>query len=173
MHDPHDPTPRHALYRSLWARLHPLDDDARDAAIGALRAWAEDSGRARDSHRPLSRAETRMLAADGLVEVGSHTRSHANLPALSPDRQREEIRQGKNELEMLIGRPVQHFAYPHGLYQAATPGRVREAGFRSACTTWPSPVWRGSDAYRLPRIAVEDWDGHEFARRLRTWMKEV
>jgi hypothetical protein len=71
-----------------------------------------------------------------------------------------------------------NFAYPHGNYSQETTALVREAGFTSACTTYPRTVRRcdapkeppqGGDRFKLPRVVVEDWDGEEFAKQLSEW----
>jgi hypothetical protein len=61
---------------------------------------------------------------------------------------------------------VTSFAYPYGSYDAATVEAVRTARFARACTSDHGPVGRGADPFALPRVAVRDWDGDEFARRL-------
>ena len=56
----------------------------------------------RASHRVLSPQELVDLAEGGLVEVGAHTVSHAQLSALPIDQQREEIGQSKTQLERIL-----------------------------------------------------------------------
>jgi peptidoglycan/xylan/chitin deacetylase (PgdA/CDA1 family) len=165
-----DPTRRHAIFRTLWTRMQAMPERDREAALAALRSWAGDTAPARGTHRALTADELAKLAADGLIEIGGHTASHANLKALPSDAARDQIARGKREVERLLGAPVRSFAYPYGLYAADTAKLVRDSGFTAACTTWPSPVWRGSDPLMLPRMTVGDWDGDEFARRLNEWM---
>ena len=170
MSKPADPTPRHAAYRSLWQRLH-TQPDGRASILTALRRWAGAAATSRSGHRTLTSAELTALADGGLIEIGAHTVTHPNLPTLSADAQRLEIMKSKSDLEVSLGRPVTNFAYPHGLYTRQTADLVREAGFQSACTTWSSVVWRGSDLFTLPRVAVDNWDGEEFSRRLARWFQ--
>ncbi|HZS11561.1 MAG TPA: polysaccharide deacetylase family protein [Nitrospirales bacterium] len=166
-----EPTPRHALYRRLWSRLQSMTGPARETALATLRDWAGDEGQPRSTHRTMTRAEIAILAAGGLIEIGAHTATHAKLNTLPPAEQRDEIARGKRELEAVTGAPLHSFAYPHGLYSDDTPRLVRESGFQSACTTWPSTVWRRSDPFLLPRFMAQNWDGEEFARRLTDWLR--
>jgi peptidoglycan-N-acetylglucosamine deacetylase len=53
---------------------------------------------------------TRSLAER--FEIGAHTRLHLRLPTLSLAAARQEIVDGKAELEDFIGREVRSFCYP-------------------------------------------------------------
>jgi peptidoglycan/xylan/chitin deacetylase (PgdA/CDA1 family) len=107
------------------------------------------------------------LAADPLVTIGAHTRSHAILAKLSPERALEEITQGRAELERALGRPVDHFAYPVGTSVAACQREfslVQALGFRSAVTTRRGLIHGEHAAHmaRLPRVSL---NGHFQATR--------
>jgi hypothetical protein len=43
---------------------------------------------------------------------------------------------------------------------------VKKAGFALACTTRRGRVTRRTRRYRIPRLAVHDWDGDRFAREV-------
>ncbi|MEZ0092697.1 polysaccharide deacetylase family protein [Streptacidiphilus sp. EB129] len=58
-------------------------------------------------------------------EIGGHTLTHQRLPLISEQEAAAEIRDGKAELEEIIGAPVTSFCYPRGEY---TPVHVRQAG---------------------------------------------
>ena len=77
-------------------------------------------------------------------------------------------------LESAAGSPVRAFAYPYGSpwdVSRTTVLLAREAGFATACANTPGPVDTESDLFWLPRCLVRDWDGAEFARRLRTFFQ--
>jgi peptidoglycan-N-acetylglucosamine deacetylase len=67
-------------------------------------------------------------------EVGGHTLSHTQLPALEESRAWEEIRGCKDWLEDVLGRPVQSFCYPRGKYNRRIRELVKRAGFLGART---------------------------------------
>ena len=168
----HAPTARHALYRALHPQLRPLEDTQRQAVLEQLRRWSGIDAGVRPTHRPLSVEELVRLAAGGRVDIGAHTVTHPVLAALPVAAQQREIQASKEQLEFLLGAPVNSFAYPYGSsqdYAQRTVALVRAAGFASACANIPEPVWQGSDPYQLPRFLVRDWDGEEFSRRLRAW----
>lgn len=169
------PTPRHALYRTLWQLMHPLSDDERQEIRKALLAWAGASASARPTHRAMAPEEIIELAQGGLIEVGCHTVTHPQLSALNLKAQRDEITRGKGELEAMLGGRVSSFAYPYGRecdYTRETVALVREAGFDCACSTLPAPVTRGADPFQLPRLQVQDMNGEAFARLLSEYLRD-
>jgi len=168
-----NPTVRHSLYRSLFEILHPLPDGDRQKILEKLARWAGTDTLHRQTHCTLLPEELIQLADGGLVEIGSHTISHPVLSALSVAAQVDEISRSKSHLEELLGHPVNSFAYPFGgrsHYTEQTVAAVRQAGFTLACSNFAGVVHRGIDRWQLPRFLVRDWDGDEFARRLKSWL---
>jgi peptidoglycan/xylan/chitin deacetylase (PgdA/CDA1 family)/SAM-dependent methyltransferase len=169
------PGPRQALYRSLYDLLYPMAEDERRAVLDELLAWAGAKPVARTAHRFLSLEEAITLSRGGLIEVGAHTVTHPALSALPIASQRDEIRQSKDRLEEVMGRPVTSFAYPYGTqddYAAETVALVREAGFACACSAVEDTVGSSTDRFQLPRVFVQDWDGEEFAKQLLRWFND-
>jgi peptidoglycan/xylan/chitin deacetylase (PgdA/CDA1 family) len=164
------PTARHVMYADLWRRLYPLPHDQKRALLDELLDWAGLETRMRLSHRLLSLAEAKQLGHTSRIEIGAHTVTHPPLPELPLSDQTHEIRQSKRFLEETLNRPVSCFSYPHGHYDPGTMSIVREAGFRSACTTDARTVSKQSECLALPRVQVMDWSGDEFRRRLRGWL---
>jgi peptidoglycan/xylan/chitin deacetylase (PgdA/CDA1 family) len=107
------------------------------------------------------------------VDIGAHTTTHASLAHQTAAEQRREIQESRRVLEAMIDRPVRSFAYPFGTrgdVNTTTVALVREAGFHQACTALPGVVTSHSDRWQLPRCGIRNWDGEEFARRLRTML---
>jgi peptidoglycan/xylan/chitin deacetylase (PgdA/CDA1 family) len=163
------PTRRHALYYSLWSMLGAFPKDEKRHVLDQLLAWSGLERVCRPAHRALSVAELLALHRGNSIEIGAHTVTHPFLSGLPEAFQRDEIRRSKSALEGMLGSPVTSFAYPHGDYTAGTVTAVREAGFECACSSTVESVRRGADRFRLPRVAVPDCDGEEFARRLSEW----
>ncbi len=85
-------------------------------------------------------------------EIGAHTLSHASLPALSDEKKREEIGDGRRILEEALGGEVTTFAYPYGEFDDRSIEIVREAGFSSAWTMRPCLNNPGADLLSLGRF---------------------
>ena len=169
-----DPGPRQHLYRSLCRLLRPLPGEERRGILDELTAWAGRRSAGRKTHRVLSVDEVSRLAEGGLIEIGAHTVSHPVLAALPAGEQRGEILGSKAHLEEVLGRAVIAFSYPYGArsdYTTETVAIVQEAGFACACSNVADVVCRASDRFQLPRVLVRDWDGDEFARRLKGWFR--
>jgi peptidoglycan/xylan/chitin deacetylase (PgdA/CDA1 family) len=161
---------RPALYHALHQRLGRLAGAVRARALASLRAWAGVDAACRATHRPLAAAELATIARDPSIAIGAHTVSHSYLGALADDEQAREIGDSKRTLEALVGRPVEHFSYPHGDHEPETIAHVRAAGFRVACGSASAPVAGAVDAFDLPRIEVPNFSGAAFARWLDEWL---
>jgi peptidoglycan/xylan/chitin deacetylase (PgdA/CDA1 family) len=114
----------------------------------------------------MTHDEARLLAADGLVEIGAHTVTHPPLAEFDVAARFNEITKSKTACEALTGAPVAAFAYPYGNFDANVRRAVKAAGFSCACSGDHSPVVTGSDVLALPRIQVRDWNGDRFERAL-------
>ncbi len=156
----------HALYNFLLA----LDVEEQSQVINTIRSW---SGISSDEPTvcAMNHAELLQLAEGGLIEIGAHTRHHPMLPRLVLERQREEIISSKQDLESLLGRRVDGFAYPHGKATDDTKRIVREADFTFACTSLHDVVRPAGDLHELTRFWQKDVDGDIFLQGLRLWMK--
>jgi peptidoglycan/xylan/chitin deacetylase (PgdA/CDA1 family) len=166
-------TPSERLRRVLWSRLRELHPEERWRLIAELQSWAGQSVAVRSDRRVMTAAEVRLLGADGLIEIGSHTATHPRLAALPATDQLDDIRRGKQRLEEIIEAPVTSFSYPFGGQfdvSATTVNAVRQAGFARACTTRRGVVRPSTNPLRLPRLYVGDWSGEEFERNLAQWL---
>ena len=158
------------LYHALHQRVGRLPGGARAQVLTALRHWAGVDAKCRPTHRPLSESELATVASSDGVCIGAHTVSHSYLGALTADEQMREIHESKRQLEAVIGRPVEHFSYPHGDHEPDTVTRVRTAGFRVACGSACAPVAADADLFDLPRVEVPNFSGAAFARWLDEWV---
>jgi peptidoglycan/xylan/chitin deacetylase (PgdA/CDA1 family) len=119
--------------------------------LGKTNVWDESIG---IPQTPLmDEAEIRQWVAGG-QEIGSHTHRHVNLLETEESGCREEMALGKTGLESVIGRPVEHFCYPYGHYEARHVELAREMGFVTATTTQRSRCHAGVDMLELPRVPV-------------------
>jgi len=107
---------------------------------------------------PLKKEQLREMISSGLIEIGSHSRSHAILPRLSAVQKREEIMGSKKILEELCGAPVESFAYPNGDYDAECAALAREAGYTSALACGMKLSRAGEDPFTVSRLALGPGD---------------
>ncbi len=167
------PTPRHAAYRELHAKLRSLPPSQRDKLLGELNSLAGFASEpAREEYRPLTTAELRELDRGELADVGAHGLTHSALANLTLEDQGEEIEGSKRRLESLLGRHINLFSYPFGGkrdFTVKTTRVVQEAGFTAACTGRVGRVEPSSDPFRLPRIPVYDWDGEHFEKQIESF----
>jgi peptidoglycan/xylan/chitin deacetylase (PgdA/CDA1 family) len=117
--------------------------------------------------RMLSASELRGLDA-GRIEVGSHSATHPWLSRIPLEQARVELKDSKAQLEDVIGRPVEHFAYPFGNYNDAVRSAVAEAGYSAACSTRWGKRHTEADLFALRRVEVMGQDSLlKFAWKLR------
>lgn len=134
-------------------------------AVGGTKVWDRHEGM--PQRRMLTGAECRTLADAGVV-IGSHTVTHAKLGDASPEAVLDEVRASKVRLEDLLGRPVEHFAYPFGSFSRTARDAVQAAGYRSACSTLPGTNDQRADPFVLRRAYITGRDDvAAFARKLR------
>jgi peptidoglycan/xylan/chitin deacetylase (PgdA/CDA1 family) len=166
------PTERHALYVDLYEVIRPLASDQQDEMLETLRVWSGYKASAPKSNLPMTARELRELRQENLIEVGAHTISHPVLSTLPLDSQRHEISESRKLLQEIADQPITGFAYPYGGdgdYTRETVDIVRKAGFESAFLVGSGLVRRESEAFRLSRNWVGNWNGEQFAGRLQRW----
>lgn len=106
-------------------------------------------------HEPgfVNETEVRRLDAAGM-DVGAHTRTHVPLNAVPTAEMKGQILGSRNDLQRVLGHPVQWFAYPYGSYNAAVVAEVRKAGFVLAVTTQGGTRASAQAPLTIPRIHV-------------------
>lgn len=115
--------------------------------------------------------------ADLGVEIGAHTRTHADLGDVNVEQLAWEIAGSKDDLEKLIGGAVRYFAFPFGQHANMTTTGfqvVHEAGFAGVCSAYGGYNFPGKDSFHLERfhadpeiIRLKNWLSID-PRKLRT-----
>jgi peptidoglycan/xylan/chitin deacetylase (PgdA/CDA1 family) len=161
-----------AAEKHVVAWLQPKAPEVIDEGLAELRAWAQDEPAVPDDERPLTVDELRELSSSSLIDVGAHTRTHANLRYVDPERLMEELAGSRADLErwLEIASP-DGLAYPFGIpgadVDAETRCAARSAGFRYAVLNSPGMVTPETDRYGLPRLPVENTGADAFASLIR------
>jgi peptidoglycan/xylan/chitin deacetylase (PgdA/CDA1 family) len=106
-------------------------------------------------HEPgfLNPTEVRRLDAAGM-DIGAHTRTHVPLATVSSKELISQVRGSREDLERVLGHPVQWFAYPFGSFDANVIAEVHAAGFVLAVTTQGGTRESSLDPLTMPRIHV-------------------
>jgi peptidoglycan/xylan/chitin deacetylase (PgdA/CDA1 family) len=115
----------------------------------------------RDAPRHLGRQEIHELSRAGMA-IGFHTLRHRILVRLDDEDVAAALTVGRKEIEDVIGRPLVHFAYPHGKADRRTADKAKEAGYESAWTGRPHAMRRGDDRYLLGRWEPGELDVDDF-----------
>jgi len=115
------------------------------------------------------------MLKSGLIEIGSHTLTHDNLPTLSEEQKHQEISDSKKQIEVLFNIKCNSFCYPFGLYDETDLKLVENAGYSNATS-----VEKGIDdiqqvsAYQLKRITISGKDNfYAFKLKLKTGKRGV
>lgn len=99
----------------------------------------------------LRAAQIREMVANGL-EIGFHTRRHEVMTMLGDDQLAHALREGRGDLETVVGYELSTFAYPSGMVDARVAEATRDAGFESGFTTETAAVSDQCNPLLLPRV---------------------
>jgi peptidoglycan/xylan/chitin deacetylase (PgdA/CDA1 family) len=88
------------------------------------------------------------------MEIGSHTRTHADLTTLDLPEAKDQIFNSKKELETMFETEVRHFCYPYGRYTTEHAELVASAGYATATTTNRGHSKRGDNLFCLKRLMI-------------------
>lgn len=133
----------HDLKREIEALCTKYDVDMEALCRGLCMSWDE----------------VKTFAADPLVTIGAHSISHCNLARQSEEIAAQEMAVGRARIEQVLGRGVQHFAYPYGDREAAGEREfalAAAAGFKTAVTTRPGMLFAENAGHMtaLPRVSL-------------------
>lgn len=141
----------------LIERKVPLTYFVTTSAV--LEGWPFPHDLAQGRYLPANTpAQLRELAELG-VEIGAHTRTHADLGQLrDPAQLRDEVVGARADLEDALGEPVRYFAFPFGQPRHMQPAAFQlaaEAGYEAVCSAYGGYNWPGDDAFHLQRFCVD------------------
>ncbi len=123
------------------------------ATVFVVSGWLGETHPAAPWTRIVTADELRDLSKTG-VQIGGHSVTHADLSTLPYEGACEELARGKEQLEEVLGKPVEVAAYPYGRANEETVRAARDAGFRAACGASARGSW--SDPHFLPRQDMDN-----------------
>lgn len=151
-------------YRDFYDHVLPALVRYQVPALLYLATGLVEGGDTAAEEDRLTWSQLEEAVSTGLVTVGSHTHSHADLSRGGEATARDEMRRSKELIEDRLGRACRHFSFPWGV---GSPGAQREA--RRYFDTAALDAWRTNrrgriDPYRLGRTPVLRSDGWTFFR---------
>jgi peptidoglycan/xylan/chitin deacetylase (PgdA/CDA1 family) len=148
--------------RILSAWLQGMAPEQLEATVEALREWAGIAAGPLPEDRAMTVDELRGLP----LAIGAHARDHPSLRMLTPERQHEQARRSREDLDSWLGSAPTAFSYPFGAFGADWDDRtvleVARAGFTTAVGNMPGAVTPATNRLMLPRLTVPDVDGEMF-----------
>ncbi|BCZ46864.1 deacetylase [Clostridium gelidum] len=106
----------------------------------------------RDSY--LTAEEIKEMSDYG-IDIESHTVSHVKLSTLSYKDQLKELKNSKDTIENITGKPVISIAYPEGKFNKDTKKATLEAGYSMGFTIERGYADRNDNPAQLNRICVD------------------
>lgn len=103
--------------------------------------------------RYLTWGQVREMSRAGF-SFGGHTCTHPHLTALSSDAAFAEIDTCRRQIEDELGQAVEWFSYPFSDLDRRVEDLVLSAGFKYACTTYPSSNPPGGRIPTVDRVGV-------------------
>lgn len=144
-------------YADLHHEALPLlDEHGFNATLFVTTGWIDDAGHhgtGRPLDRMLSWCHVRELAAAGM-EIGAHSRSHAQLDQIPDQALYAELYDSKALLEDQIGHKVGSFAYPYGYSSKRVREAVQAIGYSQAAVVGNAAANVEEDLFTLSRLTV-------------------
>jgi len=144
-------------FDDLYEQVFPLlTQNHIPAIIYLVTDRTENNWKSRKALRPL-----KLLSPERICEMsrhgimfGSHTRTHENLTQCTDDQLLNEVVNSKKIIEDMLGLEVKHFCYPYGSVNQHVAETVKQAGYKTACTTKKGSVYLNSNPFMLPRLTI-------------------
>jgi len=112
----------------------------------------------------LNWSQVSEAASTGLIEIGSHTHTHADLDRLPAPAVEDELRRSRDLIEEHVGAPCRAFAYPHAVFSPGAEAAVRRHYETAAVGGWRKNIGGALDPYRIARVPITRADGDRFFR---------
>ena len=119
--------------------------------LGKTNKWQQPAGDITESL--MDEVQVREWLAAG-QRIGSHTQTHPRLTQIPPEQAKEEIVASRKLLEDRFGVAIEHFCYPYGEWNERVRDLVKEAGYRTACTTVTGINQDEASPYELKRFTA-------------------
>ena len=130
-----------------------------------LQNWATDkdlnqASEELNSENMLSNTQIKEMLNSNLIEIGSHTLDHVNLPKISEDEKLKQIKESKEQIEKTFNINCNSFAYPFGFFDNESVKMVEACCYTNAVTTINGVFNKSKDSiFKIPRILISGRQG--------------
>ena len=153
------PRTRERAFGELAKVIRQQPHAAREELVAAVCGAAGIDAAALQARLMMTWTEVRALAAEPLATIGAHTVTHPVLRLLGDEETRAEMADSRHQLEVQLGGPVRHFAFPFG---GANAVGAREFRLAQDCAFATATTTRGANLFpaharhltALPRLTV-------------------
>jgi peptidoglycan/xylan/chitin deacetylase (PgdA/CDA1 family) len=135
-----------AIFR-VAATIESLDRPSRQETTAALHTAVN----GHISDEGLRARDVQALVAAGF-DVGFHTLRHEAMTTLSDEELERALRDGREELAAVAGKPLRAIAYPHGKADERVAAAARAAGFTLGFRSGRQAITPDTDPLLLPRM---------------------
>jgi len=163
------PTRRCALYLKIWEQLKPLQLAEITTIVEDIKEWANQKPVFSDVLTPMDSSKLLDLGSNALFTIGLHTATHPALAYHPEELQYAEIAENKKALRPYA--PVNAVAFPYGNYNNSTLAVLHKQRIDAAFTTEERSLTAKSNLHCLGRFQVKNWNGLQFEKQLRQWLK--
>lgn len=151
-----------SFVRNAWPILRdlriPVTVFVPTSYLGRQSAWVDYGGDNPVGEEVMSAKTLLEIAADELLDIGSHTATHADLVNLTDETVRQELKASRETLETMLGREIDSISFPYGSFGDRELRFAREAGYRYQFSVLPR---RSSAVYcegLIGRVSVHATD---------------
>ena len=119
--------------------------------LGSVPIWIMEYGQSDAAQMTMSESQITPAATDPLCRFASHSLTHPRLTDLPLSQAKRELADSRAQLAQVVGRPVDDFAFPHGVCSAQLITEAFASGYRRVHTL--GPIWKGFDSSRGQVVA--------------------
>jgi peptidoglycan/xylan/chitin deacetylase (PgdA/CDA1 family) len=153
---------RKKMIRSFLSSLKEISNEDRKGAINQLESSVDIDNVNSKLSRAMSWEQVRSMHDSGLVEIGSHTKSHPILSQIKNDELYDELCGSKRAIQNRLSINSCHIlSYPVGgvaAYNEVVLKAVKDAGYLYALTYIPGlNIFGETSDYLLKRLHVEKY----------------
>jgi peptidoglycan/xylan/chitin deacetylase (PgdA/CDA1 family) len=159
----------HQLYAGLFGPaplpakpvVISIDDGYPDAATNARQILLQHHMTATffipTVQTPLTAATLRQMDGEGF-DIEAHSRTHPDITRLNDTAAWSEIDGSKQDLQRILGHPVDLFAYPYGAVNAHVVALLQRAGYRGGILAGGGGSYSTATPFYEPRTLVDRGD---------------